>query len=83
LRIAGTKGVAEYMAATGVTLLSLSRKQPEVIKELPAAEHLFVHWVDHIYNGKPEPITWNDIYRTTHIVLQARAAAEDHKIVKL
>jgi predicted dehydrogenase len=83
LRIAGTKGVAEYMAATGVTLLSLSRKQPEVIKELPPSEHLFVHFVDHIYNGKPAPITWDDIYRTTHIVLQARNAAEGHKIIKL
>jgi predicted dehydrogenase len=83
MRIAGTKGIAEYMAATGVTLLSLSRKQPETIKELPPSEELFVHFLDHIYHGKPAPVTWDDLYRTTHIVLHARAAAEDRKIVRL
>ena len=82
LRIAGSKGVAEYMAATGVTLLSLSRKQPEVVKDLPPSEELFVHFLDHIYHGKPAPISWDDIYRTTHIVLAARNAAEQHRIMK-
>lgn len=82
MRLAGTNGVAEYMAATGVTLVSDKRK-PEVIQELPPSEDLFVHFLDHIYNGKPPGITWDDIYRTTHIVLSARAAAEQHRVVKL
>lgn len=82
LRIAGTKGVAEYMAATGVTIVSDKRKTEEV-RELPPSEHLFLHFLDHVYNGKAPGITWDEIYRTTHIVLAARAAAEEHRVVKL
>jgi predicted dehydrogenase len=82
LRMAGTKGVAEYMAATGVTLITESRKQ-EVVKDLPPPEWLFLHFLDHIYHGKPPGISWDEIYRTTYIVLRAREAAEEHRVVKL
>jgi hypothetical protein len=70
------------MAATGVTLITESRKQ-EVVKDLPPPEWLFLHFLDHIYNGKPPGISWDEIYRTTYIVLRAREAAEEHRVVKL
>ena len=82
LRLAGRKGVVEYMAATGVTVMS-ERRAPERLEKLPAEGSLFMEFLDHVYNGKHEPISWNDIYRNNLIVLAARDAAEQHKIVKL
>ena len=78
---AGTKGVAEYMAATGVTLITGTRK--EVFKDPPAQEPLFVQFLDHIYNGKAEPIPWKEIYRGHQVALGARDAMEKGRIVKL
>jgi predicted dehydrogenase len=82
LRLAGTKGIVEYMAATGVTLMSATRK-PEKLERLPEERSLFSEFLDHIYNGAPEPISWQDIYRDCHIVIAARDGAEEGRIVKL
>jgi len=81
LRLAGTKGVAEYMAATGVTVVSA--KGSRVVTELPAAQSLFVDFLNHVYYGKPISLTWEQIYRGTQIALAARDAAEEHRIVKV
>ena len=82
LRLAGTEGVAEYQAATGVTLLSRKEK-PRTITELPKSRSLFVDFLESVYLGKPVGLTQDDIYRVTAIVLGAREAAENHRIVKL
>jgi predicted dehydrogenase len=82
MRLAGTKGIAEYMAATGVTLMSNTRKQ-EVIKDLPEGGSVFVEFLDWIYNNKPMSLSWADIYRGHQIVLAAREAAERHRIVRI
>jgi predicted dehydrogenase len=82
LRLAGTKGIAEFMHATGVTVMSDKRKQ-EVIKNLPEERSLFVEFLDHIYNGKPEPIAWKEIERGHEIVLKARDAMESRRVAKL
>ena len=82
LRLAGTKGVAEYMAATGVTLVTNTRKQ-EVIRDLPEKGSLFTEFLDWVYNNKPMSLSWKDIYRGHQIVLGARQAAEEHRLVKL
>ena len=81
LRLAGTKGIAEYMAATGVTLVTGSRA--EKFAELPAARSVFADFLDHIYNGKPEPISWKEIERGHRIALRARDAMEKGRPVKL
>lgn len=81
LRLAGTKGIAEYMAATGVTVLS--DKRTGKVTELPAERSLFSEFLDHVYNNKPAPIPWRDIYRGHQIVLGARDAMESHKAMKL
>lgn len=78
MRIAGSKGVLEYMAATGVTLVR-EDKAPEVISQLPAPRDLFVEFLEHIYLGKPEPITWRDIERANYICLHAKRSAETMK----
>ncbi|MEP7362832.1 MAG: Gfo/Idh/MocA family oxidoreductase [Acidobacteriota bacterium] len=78
MRVAGSKGVLEYMAATGVTLVG-EDKGPEVIREFPARRELFVEFLEHIYLGKPEPITWRDIERANYICLHAKRSAETMK----
>jgi predicted dehydrogenase len=74
LRLAGTKGVAEYMAATGVTLVT-AKSAPVVIDKLPPPRWLFVDFLEHIYNGKPATLPLADIYRVCEITLAAHEAA--------
>jgi len=82
VRLVGSKGIAEYMAATGVTLMRHDQP-PEAIKTLPPKRHLFVEFLDHVYNGKLEPITWRDIDRGNRITLLAKQSADTGKVVKL
>ena len=82
MRIAGTKGVAEYMAATGVTLVTADQK-PQVIKELPVSGELFVDYLQATYNGKAPTITQSDIWKVNEITLAAHEAAELGKTVKV
>lgn len=82
LRIVGTKGIAEYQAATGVTLLTESNRLTKV-EDLPSAQLLFQDFVESTYFGRPHFITTEDIYRVTEIVLKTRAAAEEHRWVQL
>ena len=48
-----------------------------------AHEHLFVDFLNHIYNAGPEPIPWKEIVRGHQIVLGARDAMEKKRIMKL
>lgn len=82
LRLAGTKGVLEYMAATGVTLLTEGRK-PEVITKLPEEQSVFLDFLDHVYNGKPTALPFEDIYRANLITIAAQEAAVSGKVVKV
>jgi predicted dehydrogenase len=82
LRLAGTKGVAEYQEATGVTVISGGEK-PRRITDLPPSRSLFLDFLDSVYNGKPAGLPLGDIYRVNEIVLAAREAAERHAFVKV
>ena len=82
LRLAGTKGVAEYMAATGVTVLS-DRRGPEKLTELPARGSVFVDFVESVYLGKTQKLTERDIFRNCEISLACREAAESGRAVAL
>jgi predicted dehydrogenase len=82
LRLAGTKGVAEYQPSSGVTLMTADRK-PEVVRDLPQGRSLFVDFLESVYNGKPPGLSLSDIYRVTEIVLVARESAEKHQILKI
>ncbi len=82
LRLAGTKGVVEYQAATGVTVLTRDAK-PRTITELPPAQSVFVDFLESVYLGKPPGLTPEDIWRVNEITLLARDSAEQHRVVKL
>jgi predicted dehydrogenase len=82
MRIAGTKGVAEYMAATGVTLVTADQK-PVVVKDLPPGGELFVDYLQATYNGKAPTITLSDIWKVNEITIAAHEAAEQGRTVKV
>ena len=81
LRLAGTKGVAEYQAATGVTLMTADQK-PHVVSSLPPQGSLFTDWLNEVYNGKPSMISQADIYRVTEITIGAQEAADKGTVVQ-
>ncbi|MBX5495107.1 MAG: Gfo/Idh/MocA family oxidoreductase [Bryobacteraceae bacterium] len=80
LRLAGTKGVLEFQKSTGLTLMTKNRK-PEVVTDLPKPRPLFVDFLDHLYNGRPEGVSRKDIYRINEIVLAADESARNGKLV--
>lgn len=82
MRIAGTKGVVEYMAATGVTVLSAGEK-PRTISELPQAGSLFMDYLAATYAGKAPTIPVSDIWAVNEITLAAQQAAETGKTMKI
>jgi predicted dehydrogenase len=82
LRLAGTKGVAEYQETTGVTLMTTSEK-PHTVASLPAKKWLFSDYLDHVYNGAPTMLPLDDIYRVTEITIGAQQAADTGAFVKL
>lgn len=75
LRVAGTEGIAEYTAATGVTLQRRGRK-PETLKELPAERSLFLEFLAHLEGG-PAPIPYPDLFRSVEIALKAWEAGKN------
>ncbi|MCS6953797.1 MAG: Gfo/Idh/MocA family oxidoreductase [Bryobacteraceae bacterium] len=82
LRLAGTKGIVEYQPATGVTVMSATRK-PEVVRDLPPPGSVFVDFLEAVYAGKPRQLTLADIFRVNEIVLTAREAAEKRAVLAL
>ncbi len=82
LRLAGTKGVAEYLAAAGVTLMTATAKLT-VVHELPQPGSVFVEFLDHAYNGKLTSLPHEEIFRICEITLGANEAAEKGKVIKL
>jgi predicted dehydrogenase len=81
LRLAGTEGVAEYMAATGLTLITKTSK-PAVIDKLPPGGSVFVDFLEHVYMGKPASLSLADIYRVCELALAASEAALTGKVVR-
>jgi predicted dehydrogenase len=82
LRLAGTKGVLEYQAATGLTLVT-DKAAPHVIRDLPPEGSLFRDFLRSVYLGQPPTLSLQDIYRVNEIVLGAREGAEARRIVRL
>ncbi|MGH9629441.1 MAG: Gfo/Idh/MocA family protein [Bryobacteraceae bacterium] len=82
LRLAGTKGVLEYQAATGLTLMT-SEQKPHVLDNLPQKQSVFVDFLESVYNGKTASLPVSDIYRVNEIVIAADEAAAQHKIIEI
>ncbi|HLJ18105.1 MAG TPA: Gfo/Idh/MocA family oxidoreductase [Bryobacteraceae bacterium] len=83
LRLAGTKGVAEYMDATGGVTLITTKSKLTTISGLPPAGSVFVDFLENVYNGKPATLPLADIYRVCEITLAANDAAFSGKIVPI
>lgn len=81
LRLAGTEGVAEYMRATGVTVVT--RKSKTRVVPLGEPKHLFSDFLDSVYNGKPTLLPLADIWRANDVMLAARDAANSGRAVRL
>lgn len=73
LRVAGTKGIAEYIENVGVTLVTdgQTHRKPD----LPAPLSFFTDFLESVYAGKPRGLSLADIYRANEIVLEARDSA--------
>ena len=82
LRLAGTRGVAEYQAATGVTLIT-DKHAPRQMSELPPNGSLFLDFLNSVYNGKPVVLELRDIYRVNEIVLAARDAGDRRQMIRI
>jgi len=82
LRLAGPKGVVEYQASTGVTVLSTGEK-PRTITSLPRSRSVFIDFLESVYLGAKPGITPDEIWRVNEITLMARDSAEQQRIVKL
>ena len=74
------KGVLEYQASTGLTLMTTSEK-PRVIVELPKPENVFLDYLAHVYNGEPTKLSLADIYRVCEITLGAQVAVDQGKVI--
>ena len=83
LRLAGTLGVAEYIAATGVTLIT-TKEGLKTITSLPPSGSVLVDFVEGIYNNKPRSVTEDDIWRVNEITLAAHeSSVQGSKSVKI
>lgn len=81
VRLSGTKGVAEYMAATGVTLATRTTK-PHRIEKLPPEGSVFRDYIAHVYTGAPATLTTDEIYSVCEITIAAHEAAVERRVVK-
>ena len=82
LRLAGTKGVAEYLAATGVTL-GTATKKPHRVEPLPPDGSVFRDYLAHVYAGAAATLTVPEIYMNCDITVAAHEAAVKGQIVKI
>ena len=82
LRLAGTEGVLELQASTGLTLITRKEK-PRVITDLPPNQSLFLDFLASVYLAKPVGLSLEDIYRVNEIVLAARDAAAAGRVMKI
>ena len=82
LRLAGTRGVAEYMLATGVTVVT-EKEKPTRLEKLPEEGSIFAEFLEHVYLGKPTGLPLSDIYKVSEATLSAHEAAVSGKLVSI
>ncbi len=82
LRLAGTKGIAEYMADLGVVVVS-DKSKPHTVTPLPAQKSVFLDFIESVYLGKPQSLTPADIYRVNEITIATHEASVEHKFLKI
>ncbi len=80
LRVAGTKGVVEFQASTGVTVMSSAGK-PRAITDLPRVKPLFTEFLEAVYLDKKPALDLHSVYRVNEIVLAADESARNPRVV--
>jgi predicted dehydrogenase len=81
LRVAGTKGVVEYTAATGVTVMA-EGKAPRKVEAWPGARSLLVDFLEHVYNGRPARQTLEEILHVSEAIQAAEESSRLGRAVK-
>ena len=81
LRLAGTKGIAEYQEETGVTVIGPSGKR--TLTNLPRQGSVFADFLLSTYAGAKSALTWQDIVRANESTMAAQDAAESGKVVSI
>jgi predicted dehydrogenase len=81
LRLCGPKGVVEWMAATGLTLM-VEGRPPEVVRDMPEEGSVFVDFLEAAYNGKQQSLTVEDIFRANEVTIAAHESALRRQAVK-
>lgn len=82
LRIAGSEGVIEVTAAEPTISLVASGKKPQSIPPGPSS-NLFVEFLKAVTEDRPVPISAEDCCYVTEVVLKARDAADQQKLIEL
>lgn len=74
LRLAGTKGVAEFMHSTGVTLIT-DKDGARNITDLPPAGSVFIDFLQGAFGGGTSSVTLPDIWKVNEITLAAHLSS--------
>jgi hypothetical protein len=82
VRIAGSKGVVEYMAATGLTLMERGKK-PVVVSPLPEAGQVFVDFLGWAFAGQRCTMPLSDIWAVNETTLAAHESVRAHRPVRI
>jgi predicted dehydrogenase len=82
LRIAGSTGIIEAVGGEEDLLLVTDNESPRKVK-LEPTNNLFVDFVESLRAGRPSRIPAEDCFYVTEVVLKAREAAADRKLVEL
>ncbi len=82
LRVAGTTGVVEYTAATGVTVVSNGSK-PRRLESLPEAGSVFMDFLDSVYNGKGGGLTAEEVFHVSDAIQAADDSSRSGRTVKI
>jgi hypothetical protein len=82
VRIAGSNGVVEYLAGTGLTVLREGSKQ-YVMNELPPKRSIFIEFLESAFNGKPNDMPLNDVWHVNETTIAAHESAVLGRPVKI
>jgi predicted dehydrogenase len=80
LRVGGSHGIVEYQESTGVTLVT-AKSAPEVVRDMPPQESVFLDFLRGVYQGAAPALTWPQIVRANEATLAAHMAAGQHRFV--
>ena len=82
LRVGGSRGIVEYQESTGVTLMT-GKSAPEVIRDLPRQQSVFLDFLQSVYQGTKPALSWPEIVRANEVTLAAHTAAGQHGFVTI